>query len=88
MVRTACAAAFIASLCGLLIACGKPTGMGGSGTTSTTGSNAITNDGLPITTRGIIQRSEVTSYQYGAYTLLDESGRTLYALTTRCITSG
>jgi len=66
----------LACLCGLLIACGEPDATG------TAIPSGATSAGSPITIRGVIQRREVTSYQYGTHTLLDTAGRTLYALTS------
>lgn len=68
-------------LCGLLVACGEPTGGDRVGATGTGIPPEITSAIAPITIRGIVQRREATSYQYGTHTLLDTSGRTLYALT-------
>ena len=66
-------------LCGLLIGCGKPLEESRADATDTTILQRVAST---ITTRGIIQRREVTSYQYGTHIVLSTSGRTLYALTT------
>ena len=68
----------LAALCGVLVACGGPSG---GNRVNLTGAILPQGATSTMTMRGVIQRREVTSYQYGTHTLLNRSGRTIYALT-------
>ena len=78
MVYVIRAVLLLAALCGVLVASSGPSGGNRVDVNGTIFPQGATST---MTMRGVIQRREVTSYQYGTHTLLNTSGGTLYALT-------